>query len=248
MQSFIQTLPNSTISFKMIKVEGGVFEMGGESWTSSSLPVHPVALSDFWMAEHLVTQELWETVLGKEKNESYFKGKFRPVEMVSWVQINDEFLPALNELTRHKRPNGTIFQLPTEAQWEYAARGGKLSKGFLYSGSKNLDDVGWYDENSHRETKPVGLKLPNELGLHDMSGNLWEWCRDWHGSDYYEKCKMEGVVKDPEGAKQGGTRVLRGGSWDISPLSCRVASRGDYHPANRFDKIGFRLVLVSLPV
>ncbi len=248
MQSFIQTLPNSNISFKMIKVEGGVFDMGGESWTVSSLPVHPVDLSDFWIAEHLVTQELWEAILGKEKNESCFKGKRRPVERVSWEQISDEFLPALNELTKGKRPIGTIFQLPTEAQWEYAARGGKLSNGFLYSGSNKLDDVGWYAENSNIETKPVGLKMPNELGLYDMSGNLWEWCRDCHSINYYNECIQEGVKKDPDGPIESFSHVLRGGGWNFFPRNCRVADRYGKYPAFRDDNFGFRLALVSLPV
>jgi formylglycine-generating enzyme required for sulfatase activity len=248
MQSFLQTLPGSTISFKMVMVEGGAFDMGGESWLENGLPVHRVGLGDYWMAVHPVTQELWEAVMGEGKNESFFKGKRRPVESVSWEDINNEFLSALNELTRGNRPSGTIYQLPTEAQWEYAARGGGLNAGYPYSGSNKLDDVGWYDENSHGETKPVGLKLPNELGLYDMSGNVWEWCRDWYGSDYYKKCDEKGVVKDPDGPKEGDYRVLRGGGWSNDPQKCRVSDRYDDHPHDRDDDVGFRLVLVSLPV
>ena len=213
MQSFLQIIPGSKISFKMVKVDSGVFHMGGGSLTDSSLPVHWVELSDYWMADRIVTQELWETVMGEEKNESFFKGKNRPVESVSWEDINARFLPALNEITLGNRPAGTIYQLPSEAQWEYAARGGGRNAGFPYSGSSKLDDVGWNIENSHNETKPVGLKLPNELGLYDMSGNVWEWCRDWYGSDYYKKCEQKGVVKDPAGPTKGDIRALRGGSW-----------------------------------
>ena len=215
MQSFLQIIPGSKISFKMVKVEGGVFDMGGESWDNDSLPVHRVELSDYWMADCSVTQELWEAVMGEGKNESFFKGMNRPVEKVSWDQINEEFLPALNELTLDNRLSGTIYQLPSEAQWEYAARGGGMNAGFPYSGSHKLDDVGWYEENSHGETKPVGLKLPNEMGLYDMSGNVYEWCRDWYGSDYYTKCEQKGVVKDPDGPTMGDFRVLRGSQKTI---------------------------------
>ena len=248
MQSFIQNIPGSTVNVNMVKVEGGLFEMGGESWTEYSMPVHRVALSDYLVAAHPVTQELWEAVMGKEKNESFFTGKNRPVETVSWDQINRDFLPVFNDLTGGSRPHRTIYQLPTEAQWEYAARGGQGSAGFMYSGGHKLDDAGWYGENSHRETKPVGMKLPNEPGLYDMSGNVWEWCRDWYGSGYYRKCKKKGVVRDPDGPTEGDSRVLRGGSWINSPRYCRVARRNDYHPADRYYNIGFRLVLVSLPV
>ena len=248
MQSFIQTIPGSTGSVNMVKVEGGVFDMGGESWTEYSMPVHRVALSDYLMAAHPVTQELWEAVMGKEKNESLFRGKRRPVETVSWEQINNDFLPVFNELTVRSRPYGTMYQLPTEAQGEYAARGGQRSAGYIYSGGHKLDDAGWYDENSHRETKPVGLKLPNELGLYDMSGNVWEWCSDRYGSFYYEICKEKGVVKDPDGTLGGDTRVLRGGCWLTSHQRCCVANRDGYHPVSRYCDTGFRLVLVYLPV
>ena len=127
MQSFIQTLPGSTVSFNMVKVEGGVFDMGGESRNEASLPVHRVALSDYLMSAHPVTQELWEAVLGVQKNESWFRGKRRPVETVSWEQINNEFLPAINKLTGASRPPSAVYKLPSEAQWEYAARGGQKS-------------------------------------------------------------------------------------------------------------------------
>lgn len=243
MQSFIQTLLNSSIRFKMIKVEGGVFEMGGKS----SLPVHKVQLRDFWIGELPVTQELWEAVMGKGKNESNFKGKRRPVENVSWVKISEEFLPALNRFTESMRPVGTIYSLPTEAQWEYAARGGKLSKGFEYAGSYKLDDVGLYDKNSHMETKPVGLKLPNELVLYDMSGNVWEWCCDWYDSYYYEFCKVRGIALDPSGPKDGKDRILRGGSWANYAQYCQLPHRNFDLPASCNDYFGFRLVLVPKP-
>ncbi|MBU1368417.1 MAG: formylglycine-generating enzyme family protein [Bacteroidetes bacterium] len=245
---FKQTIFGTGVCFNMVFIHGGVFDMGGESWNKSSLPIHKVQLSDFWMAEHPVTQELWVSVMGTEKNKSNFKGKRKPVESVSWMDINDEFLPALNKLTEGKRPDGTIYHLPTEAQWEFAARGGKSSKGFDFSGGNKLDDLGWNDKNSHNETKPVGLKLPNELGLYDMSGNVWEWCNDWYRADYYAKCKTEGIKIDPPGPEEGDYRVLRGGSWIFNPQFCRVSYRFNYHPALRYDFFVFRLVLVPLPV
>jgi formylglycine-generating enzyme required for sulfatase activity len=248
MKSFLQTLPDSKCRFEMILVEGGVFDMGGESWLDNALPVHKVALSDYWMAVHPVTQGLWEAVTGEGKNGSYFKGKRRPVESVSWEEVHDGFLPALNAMTLDNRPAGTLYKLPTEAQWEYAARGGARGAGFLYSGGNTLDDVGWHEENSHGETKPIGLKLPNELGLHDMSGNVWEWCNDWYGRDYYKKCSKQGVAQDPVGPVEGDYRVVRGGSWVNNPRYCRVSSRNYDPPHYRFSLVGFRLVLVSLPV
>ena len=232
----------------MVYVQGGRFEMGGESWSKSSLPVHPVELSDYRIGQYPVTQGVWEAVMGADNNESRFTGKQRPVESVSWEAIDSAFLPKLNEMTTSTRPAGTIYRLPTEAQWEFAARGGKSGKGFDFSGGHKLDDVGWYGENSHSETKPVGLKLPNELGLYDMSGNVWEWCNDWYGADYYAECKREGITKDPLGPDEGDDRVLRGGSWSSPPQGCRVAYRSLGHPAYRFFFIGFRLVLVPLPV
>ncbi len=248
MEIFQQKLGNTGISFNMVKVEGGTFEMGGKSWTDSSLPIHTVELNDFWIGQHLVTQEVWEAILGQGSNPSQFTGKKRPVESVSWEQLDSEFLPALNELTKANRPKGTIYCLPTEAQWEYAARGGKNSKGYEYAGGNKLDDVGWYRDNSHRETKPVGLKLPNEPGIYDMSGNVWEWCSDWYGREYYKECKNREKVRNPNGPESGDLRVRRGGSWIRDARLCRVPYRNYNHPALRGNGIGFRLVLVSLRV
>ena len=157
------------LSFEMVYVAGGEFEMGrkdaeAEDWEK---PVHKVILSPFFMSKYLVTQELWESVMGD--NPSSFKGTDRPVEKVSW---NDAqvFVEKLNVQT------GKQYRLPTEAEWEYAARGGKRSMGFLYAGSDKLKEVGWYDANSGNETHPVGQLLGNELGIYDLSGNVWEWC------------------------------------------------------------------------
>lgn len=224
--------------------------MGEESWSKSSLPVHPVEVDDFWIGQHPVTQALWAVVMGEANNPSFFKGLNRPVETVSWDMIDQEFLPQLNKISENSRPRSTAYRLPTEAEWEYAARGGKhwKEKPFTFSGSDILDEVGCYRENSHEETKPVGLKLKNQLGLFDMSGNVWEWCADWYDSDYYQKCFDKGLVKNPKGTEKGAYRVYRGGSWVYSAQDCRTTFRNYDAPAIRNGLIGFRLVLSALPV
>jgi len=243
-------LPGLTRPFAMIAVPGGTFDMGGKSWSDSSLPVHPVELDNSWIGEYPVTQALWTAVLGEANNPSSFKGADRPVETVSWEEIDRSFLPALNDLTENTRPPRTVYRLPTEAEWEYAARGGLQGKNesLIYAGSDVLDEVGWYDDNSHGETKPVGLKLPNQLGLYDMSGNVWEWCNDWYGSKYYQECLDKGTINNPSGPEKGDYRVLRGGCWIINAQGCRSPARFIIAPMFRYYDVGFRLVLVSLPV
>ena len=244
---------NTPAQFTMIAIEGNIdtvpFEMGGESGYVSK-PIHSVRLGDYWLCEYPVTQAVWETVMGA--NKSYFKGATRPVERVSWNDIADKdnvhnFLSKLNTMTEGVRPEGMVYSLPTEAQWEYAARGGKYWKQypFEYSGSDKLNEVGWYDGNSHRETKPVGLKTPNLLGLYDMSGNVWEWCEDWYDSGFYGKYKKEDVVKNPCNREQGSNRVNRGGGWLISAQRCRPTDRGDDTSSLRGYRLGFRLALFS---
>jgi formylglycine-generating enzyme required for sulfatase activity len=159
-------------------------------------------------------------------------------------------LPQLNELTQNDRPKGTQFCLPTEAQWEYAARGGvqEQKPSFIYSGGDKLDDVGWYPKNNHGETKPVGLKLPNLLDLYDMSGNVWEWCNDTY--DLYKNVvdrELQGVRRDVEKAVgEGAHRVMRGGSWRSVANYCRVSNRHLNTPARSDRNIGFRLSLFSI--
>lgn len=210
------------VDFKMIKVEGGTFTMG------EGKKAHEVTLSEYYIGEFEVTQELWEAVMGS--NPSYFKGGILPVEYVSWNDCQ-AFINKLNRLT------GKTFRLPTEAQWEYAARGGSKSKGYKYSGSNNRDEVAWY---SGRNTRPVGTKSPNELGIYDMSGNVWEWCNDWHGR------YSSDPQTDPQGPSSGSSRVLRGGSWYIGAGYCHVSDRSYCNPdrmGNCHD-FGFRLALV----
>jgi formylglycine-generating enzyme len=262
MKNYTQTIPfqpanagvEGSLSFNMIAVNGGQFDMGGESGYDDSLPVHKVEVSDFWIGEMLVTQDIWAAVMGN--NPSYFVGQKRPVEQVSWEDITQKggFLEKLNDLTvftqgnPFSRPKGTNFRLPTEAEWEYAARGGAQGGGFPYSGSHRIHEVAWFDENSHLETKPVGLKLPNELGIYDMTGNVWEWCNDWYNGAYYQKCFEKGVVKNPTGAIEGQYRVYRGGSWVSTARLCRLMHRLNRTPSNRNSRFGFRLVLSTLSV
>jgi formylglycine-generating enzyme len=235
-------------AFTMIAVQGGSFKMGSNKYDNEK-PIHSVKLGDFWMGQHLVTQAVWKKVMNGA-NPSHFKGDNRPVEQVSWNDIVNVFLPQLNELTHETRPKGTQFCLPTEAQWEYAARGGvhEAKPSFIYSGGDKLDDVGWYNENNHGETKPVGLKLPNLLDLYDMSGNVYEWCSDSYSpyKDVVDR-DLQGVRRDVDKAVgEGSHRVLRGGSWTRIVLLCRVSNRYHGTPANGGHAFGFRLCLFSI--
>ena len=233
-----QTFTVKGVSFKMVGVEGGTFTMGATSEQGSNAdddekPAHHVTVSSFAIGQTEVTQELWQAVMGN--NPSYFKGAKRPVESVSWNDCQ-AFITKLNQLT------GKKFRLPTEAEWEYAARGGKNSKGYKYAGSNTIDDVAWYENNadyvSDRGTRPIAQKQPNELGLYDMSGNVWEWCQDWYGSSYYSNSPQT----NPTGPSSGSYRVDRGGSWDSNARGCRVSYRY-YSPGYWCNSIGLRLAL-----
>ena len=221
------------VTFYMVPVEGGTFIMGGTSEQgknafSREKPTHPVTLSNYSIGETEVTQALWEAVMGS--NPSNFKGSNKPVEQVSWDDCQT-FIQKLNQLTGRK------FRLPTEAEWEYAARGGKKSRGYKYSGSKNIKDVAWYDGNSKNQTHDVKTKQANELGIYDMSGNVWEWCQDWYGS------YSSSAQTNPTGASSGSDRVGRGGGWYDYAWCCRSSYRFSPAPTNRDNTIGFRLAL-----
>ena len=229
-----QTFNVNGVSFTMIAVEGGTFQMGatseqGSDAGSDESPVHSVTLSSYYIGETEVTQELWEAVMGS--NPSYFSGyPQRPVESVSWNDCQ-EFITKLNNLT------GKNFRLPTEAEWEYAARGGNKSNGYKYSGSNTIDDVAWYTDNSSSKTHDVKTKQVNELGIYDMSGNVWEWCQDWYGS------YSSGSQTNPTGPASGSGRVRRGGSWGNYAEFCRVSNRSDYYPDYSTYDLGLRLSL-----
>lgn len=217
---------------EMIFVEGGTFLMGSKEYEREK-PIHQVSLDSFFIGKYPVTQKQWRTIMGKDPDELFFKGcDGCPVERVSWNDVQD-FLAKLNQKT------GKNYRLPTEAEWEYAARGGKQSKGYEYAGSNTIDNVAQYEGNNNKSTKSVGSKSPNELGIYDMSGNVWEWCNDWYDENYYKNSP----ANNPTGATNGEYRVLRGGSWYNLASYCRVADRNFYTPDNRYNGLGFRLAL-----
>ena len=203
--------------------------MGDSYGSSDEKPVHKVTVGDFYIGKYEVTQAEWKAVMGN--NPSKFKGDDLPVANVSWNDIQ-KFLKKLNKLT------GYTYRLPTEAEWEYAARGGNKSKGYKYAGSNDVDKVAWHYANSGNKTHPVGTKQPNELGIYDMSGNVWEWCNDW----YYEKYYKISPTNNPTGLLRGEQRVLRSGSWNYSNYGCRVADRSLNYPPSSYSYSGFRLV------
>ena len=228
------TIPvKNGISIEMVKVEAGSFNMGAtpemENPYDSEKPVHRVTLTNnYYIGKYEVTQALWQAVMGS--NPSGFKGDNLPVEEVSWNECQD-FISKLNAMT------GKRFRLPTEAEWEYAARDGNKSRGYQYSGSNTLGDVAWYSGNSSSRTHAVGTKQPNELGIYDMAGNVWEWCQDWYGS--YSSSPQT----NPTGAVYELYPVYRGGSWNSSARDCRTSYREYFTPVFRNIDLGLRLVL-----
>ena len=226
------TFEANGVSFTMIHVEGGTFTMGATSEmtepSSDEEPTHQVTLSSYYIGETEVTQALWKAVMGS--NPSWFKGDNLPVEKVSWNDCQT-FISKLNALT------GKNFRLPTEAEWEFAARGGNQSRHTQYSGSSRIDDVAWYYGNSNDKTHPVKTKQPNELGIYDMSGNVDEWCQDWYDS------YSSDAQTDPTGAGSGSLRVGRGGSWWGPPRACRSSYRNHGAHEGSCDNLGLRLAL-----
>lgn len=231
-----QTFIVNSVMFTMVHIEGGTFIMGatpeqGDNINKDEKPVHQVTLSSFSIGQTEVTQELWQAVMGN--NPSEFKGAKHPVEKVSWGDCQ-EFIKRLNALT------GKGFRLPTEAEWEFAARGGNRSQGYKFSGSNNIDEVAWYYSNSGGRTHDVATKLSNELGLYDMSGNVFEWCQD-----SYDSYRVEPQV-NPLVANFLPFRMRRGGSYGcIAELDrCHVSYRERFpHSINYFNDMGFRLAL-----
>ena len=227
------TLTVNGIKYSMVWVEGGTFRMGatseqGSDAESDEKPVHSVTLSGYYIGKTEVTQALWKVVMGS--NPSSCKGDNLPVEQVSWNDCQ-KFIRKLNSLT------GQNFRLPTEAEWEFACRGGNNSRGYKYSGSNYIDNVAWYDGNSGDKTHPVGTKAPNELGIYDMTGNVWEWCADWYG-DY-----SSGAQTNPKGPYDGSCRVNRGGGWGSLARLCRSSNRCYSYPTYRDGSLGLRLAL-----
>ena len=227
------------VSFNMKLVEAGTFEMGQSADGKNVTPVHSVTISqDYYIGETEVTQGLWYAVMGTKLTDitsangwnAYGVGDSYPMYYISWNDCQD-FITKLNAAT------GQTFRMPTEAEWEYAAKGGNKSQGYTYSGSSTIDDVAWYTGNSSSQTHPVAMKAPNELGLYDMSGNVLEWCSDWYGS------YSSSAVTDTTGPTSGSDRVLRGGSWRNDAPYCRTADRYHINPTNRYNYLGFRLCL-----
>ncbi len=247
---------------EMIAIEGGTFTMGataeqGSDYGSGERPTHQVTLSDFYIGKYEVTQQLWEYVmkysgtaadgttmsayasdvwLDSNPSSRFGVGDYYPAYYVSWEDIVNIFIPRLNKIT------GKKFRLPTEAEWEYAARGGNKSNGYKYSGSNSIGEVAWYDGNSGIVAHEVGTKAPNELGLYDMSGNVWEWCSDRYSSSYYSSSPST----NPTGPTSGSRRVYRGGNLGSDAYGCRVSYRGYITPGSRYEILGFRLVCASL--
>ena len=229
----IKTFYANGVPFDMVEVRGGTFRMGatseqGRDAENNEKPVHSVTLSGYYIGKTEVTQALWKAVMGN--NPSHFKGDNLPVEWVSWNDCQ-EFIRKLNALT------GQNFRLPTEAEWEFACRGGNNSRGYKYSGSNYIDDVAWYAGNSGIETQPVTAKSPNELGIYDMSGSVLEWCNDWYGG---YRC---GAQTNPKGSYDESTRVYRGGSWNSYARGCRSSFRSCAFPSYSYDYLGLRLAL-----
>ncbi len=254
------------MSSEMVFVKGGTFQMGSIDGEENEQPIHSVKVDDFYIGKYLVTQSEWKELMGN--NPSYSKGDNLPIEYIDWYDAI-EFCNKLSEkeglkpfynidktvkdpnngyegddkkwsITVNEDSNG--YRLPTEAEWEYAARGGNMSKGYKYSGSDNIEEVAWYSGNSDNMSHPVGEKAPNELGIYDMTGNVWERCWDWYYKDYYSNSSE----KNPQGPLFGLFRSLRGGSWDYSDINCRISKREYDSPVIKYGILGIRLVRSSV--
>lgn len=224
------TIEVNGVSFVMVEVVGGTFSMGNSGVGSNmdETPIHDVTLSTYYVGETEVTQKLWKAVMGNNPSDNV--GDNKPVDNVSW-DMTQEFIELLNYHT------GKKFRLPTEAEWEYAARGGKHSESYIYSGSNSVGNVAWYMDNSGEMSHDVKTKIPNGLGIYDMSGNVSEWCSDWYGSYSYNP------QTNPEGPENGNRKVVRGGCFTHDDSYCRVSDRNDASPSWCDSGCGFRLVM-----
>ncbi|NDV22611.1 SUMF1/EgtB/PvdOfamily nonheme iron enzyme [Desulfovibrio sp. JC022] len=219
--------PSTGIEF--VWVFSGQFDMGDDEGYDDEQPIHLVELDGFWISRYPITQQQWTSLMGK--NPSYFEGDDHPVETVSWYDTQ-QFIRKLSSAANGKY----TFSLPTEAQWEYAARGcGMFDK---YAGSQNVNRVAWYSANSDEQTHPVGLMMPNRIGIYDMSGNVWEWCEDWFSPDAYASHDR----KNPIHREYGEERSLRGGSWGHDEEHARAVNRFGLDPESKFSDLGFRLI------
>ncbi|MFI3296420.1 MAG: SUMF1/EgtB/PvdO family nonheme iron enzyme [bacterium] len=264
------TLPTGE-SFNMIFVDAGTFNMGAtfeqKGYAASDEDsVKNISLSSYYIEQHEITQELWYAVMGTTilqqrdsvtltyQNDTIItdwplhgEGNLYPMYYISYKECV-KFCTELNALLSDQLPEGYYFRLPTEAEWEYAARGGSKNLSSLYSGDDDISNVAWYNENSGSATREVGLKNANELGIYDMSGNVWEWCLDWYNADFYSSSKQDPINKV---VTEGDTcRVIRGGGWGFGNTYCRVSNRaaGSSGAIKTSDKrsgfLGFRLALV----
>jgi len=216
---------------EMVFVQGGKFKMGSIMGSLDEQPVHEVVLHDFYIGKYEITQQQWRLIMDQDTNKCYFEGcDSCPVERVSWYNVY-EFIGKLNKKTNMN------YRLPTEAEWEFAARGGNISKGYKYSGSNSDTSVAWKVGNSNSMTHPVGRKKPNELGIYDMTGNVYEWCADWYSPTWYRVS----TKNNPTGPKEGVFCIIRGGSWFYDYSGLIVTARESANPSFRYGYIGFRL-------
>jgi len=245
-----KTYITTSSNMEFVLVKGGTFKMGntfGEDAFEDEFPVHSVTLSNYYIGTYEVIQTEWVAVMGS--NPSSFKADNKPVENISWfdavtfcnkLSTREGLTPCYtigrnNNVTCNWTANG--YRMPSEAEWEFAARGGLESKGYIFSGSNSIDEVGFYKDNSMSMSHPTGSKRSNELGIYDMSGNVWEWCWDWYSNSY-----QPGAVTNPHGVEQGIERCRRGGGWAQPPKSSRSSNRLGTPPEAKFNYVGLRLV------
>ncbi|MBA7547094.1 Formylglycine-generating enzyme [subsurface metagenome] len=249
-------METAKVDSNLVLARGGSFRMGSSEYDIEK-PVHSVTVSSFYMGKYEVTQKEWREVMGSGVRQQRDKanpdwplrgeGDNNPMYYVSWNEAveycnklsrKEGLTPCYSGSGNSRRCNFSAsgYRLPTEAEWEYAARGGNSSRGYTYAGGNSISSLGWYDDNSNSKTHPVGQKKANELGLYDMSGNVWEWCWDWKGS------YSSGSRTDPTGPSSGSHRMIRGGGWDRGSRACRSANRLFSTPSRRGGSLGFRVV------